>query len=60
MPNGVEGVTLPNEDATFDIYINSHLSEARRQKVLAHELRHIKKNHLYDARPVWLNEAEAG
>lgn len=60
LPLHVEGVTLPNEDNTFDIYINSHICDARRKKALEHELKHIKKNHLYDINPVWVNEAEAG
>ena len=29
LPTRVEGVTLPNDDGSFDIYINSRLSPAR-------------------------------
>ena len=59
LPLPVEGVVLPNTDGTFDIYINTNLSDLRQQAALAHELAHIKKNHLYDVNPVWVNEAEA-
>ena len=60
LPLPVRGVVLPNDDGTFDIYINANLSGPQQQAALAHELKHIKKNHLYDVNPVWVNEAEAG
>ena len=60
LPSSVEGVVLPNDDNTFDIYINSNLPLKKQGAVLAHEIRHIKKDHFYDERPVWANEAEAG
>lgn len=60
LPASVEGVTLPNDDGTYDVYLNANLPAERQQVALAHELRHIKKDHLYDANPVWVNEAEAG
>ena len=60
LPRSVEGVVLPNSDNTFDIYINMDLAPERRQQVLAHEIRHIKGDHFYDERPVWVDEAEAG
>ena len=47
LPAKVEGVTLPNDAGTFDIYINSRLSPARQQETLAHELRHIRHEHFY-------------
>lgn len=60
LPLAVEGVTIPNDDGTFDVYINSNLPLERQGKVLVHELRHIKKDHFYNEDPVWINEAEAG
>ena len=36
LPVKVEGVTLPNEDGSFDVYINSRLSPARQQETLEH------------------------
>ena len=47
LPTKVEGVTLPNDDGSFDIYINSRLSPLRQQETLEHELRHIRHEHFY-------------
>lgn len=58
-PAAVQGVTVPNDDGTFDIYLSSHLSEARRRECLEHELRHIFKDHFYSERPVEDLEREA-
>ena len=59
LPRSVEGVTVPNDDGSFDIYINSRLSEGRRQSVLEHELRHIRLEHFYLDMPVELMERQA-
>lgn len=59
LPIKVEGVTLPNDDGSFDIYINSRLSPQRRQKVLEHELRHIQNDHFYLDMPVSTMEKQA-
>lgn len=55
----VRAVTLPNDDGTFDIYINERLPEELRHKALEHELKHIHKDHFYNEDPVWVNEEEA-
>lgn len=60
LPEAVRAVTLPNDDGTFDVYINSCLPDECQQKALAHELEHIRKDHFYNDDPVWLNEQEAG
>ena len=59
LPVRVEGVTLPNDDGSFDIYINSRLSPARRQETLEHELRHIRADHFYLDMPVSRMERQA-
>lgn len=59
LPYCVEGVTIPNDDGTFDVYINSRLPLEKQGEVLVHEMEHIKKDHFYDEHPVWMNEAEA-
>lgn len=59
MPVAVEGVTIPNDDNTFDVYINSLLCPRRQKAAERHEINHIKKNHLYDCEPVIVNELEA-
>ena len=60
LPSSVEGVTLPNNDGTYDIYINVNLPVEKRREALAHELQHIRFDHLYNNDPIWLNEQEAG
>lgn len=60
LPEAVKAVVLPNDDGTFDIYINSNLPEELQNRALEHELKHIRKDHFYNDDPVWLNEREAG
>jgi len=60
LPRGVRAVVLPNDDGTFDIYINARLPEELQRAALQHELKHIRKDHFYNDDPVWLNEKEAG
>lgn len=52
LPIRVEGVTVPNSDGSFSVYINSALSEAKQREVLEHELRHISAEHFYLDMPV--------
>ena len=47
LPRRVEGVSIPNDDGSFDIYINSNLPPELQQKTLEHELRHLKAEHFY-------------
>ncbi len=58
-PPTVEGVTIPNDDGTFDIYLSSHLSPQKQKACLEHELRHIFRDHFYSDRPVEDLEREA-
>lgn len=59
LPRSVEGVSMPNDDGTFDIYINSLLPEQRRQQVLEHELRHLRAEHFYLDMPIAAMERQA-
>ena len=59
LPLTVEGVTVPNDDGSFDVYINDRLSPTRRQETLAHELRHIRHEHFYLDMPVARMERQA-
>ena len=59
LPKRVEGVTIPNDDGSFDIYINSRLSPARRRETLEHELRHIRAEHFYLEMPIERMERQA-
>ena len=60
LPLRVEGVTVPNSDGSFSVYINSALPEERRTQVLEHELRHIAAEHFYVDMPVECMERQAG
>lgn len=60
LPHSVRAVTLPNDDGTFDVYVNATLPEELQIAAIEHELNHIRKDHFYDSNPVWLNEQEAG
>ena len=60
LPPAVRAVTLPNDDGTFDIYINANLPQELQDCALQHELNHIRKDHFYNEDPVWLNEKDAG
>lgn len=60
LPEAVRAVTIPNDDGTFDVYINAVLPEELQNRALEHELEHIRKDHFYDDDPVYINEREAG
>ena len=59
LPPRVRGITVPNEDGTFSIYINSRLSVPVQRDAYDHEVRHVVLDHLYDDRPIEDIEAEA-
>lgn len=59
LPPKIDGVTVPNDDGTFDIYINALLSEDRQVNRLEHEIRHICMDHFYEDMSVAVCEAEA-
>lgn len=59
LPVKVEGVTLPNDDGSYDIYINSRLSPALQQQTLEHELRHIRRGHFETDMPLARMERQA-
>ena len=59
LPPTVRGVTLPNDDGTFSIYINALCDDEVRRKALEHELSHMARDHFYKQEPIALQEAEA-
>lgn len=59
LPIAVEGVSVPNDDGTFDIYINSRLTREKQEEVLAHELRHLEAEHFYVDIPLRVAEQQA-
>lgn len=59
LPCHVEGVTVPNDDGTYSIYINSTLPVCVQQTALRHEVNHIRMNHLYSVDDITTIESEA-
>ena len=59
LPGKVRGVTV-RKDGDYIVFINEYISDDERKKVLKHELKHIRYNHLYnDCLAVCLCEKEA-
>lgn len=44
----IMGMTILDNDANYNVYINSQLNYELQQEVLKHELIHIGKNHFYN------------
>lgn len=59
LPASVRGVTVPNDDGTFSIYINALYADEAQRRTLRHELEHIARDHFYKAEPLERQEAEA-
>ncbi len=59
LPHTVYGVTMPNDDGTFSVYINARLGEKERRETLDHEIEHMARDHFYSGSPIAEQEAEA-
>ena len=60
LPSTVHAVTVPNDDGSFDIYINKNSPDEVQDHALEHEYQHIIQDHFYNEDPIWINEKEAG
>ncbi len=59
-PNrSVRAATFPNDDGTFDIYLNTLYPAEEQETALRHELEHIRLGHFYSDAPIRRKEAEA-
>jgi hypothetical protein len=59
-PNtSVQAATFPNDDGTFDIYVNTLLSGEAQRRALNHELEHIRLGHFYSEDDIRVKEAQA-
>ena len=48
-PNrAVDAIVMPNDDATYSIYINEALDQQQRMEAYLHELEHINRDDMYD------------
>lgn len=60
LPPHVGGITIPDENGDYNIYINSRLSDAKMVEVYDHEVYHIEHGHFSDdTKTVAEKEAEA-
>ncbi len=48
LPFKVHGLVTPNDDGTYNVYLNERLPAELQRRYLSHELSHIAKDHLYD------------
>ena len=55
----MRGVTVPNDDGTFSVYINALYDDETQRETLEHELEHLARDHFYADAPVARQEAEA-
>ena len=47
LPAAVRGVTVPNDDGTFSVYINALYDTRVQRRTLEHELVHLARDHFY-------------
>ena len=59
LPKNIDGVTVPNDDGTFDIYLNSAQPIELQRRWLQHELQHIESDHFYRETCITEKEHEA-
>lgn len=59
LPRGSEALVLPNDDMTYDVYVNSNLCPDKQREALDHEIKHIKKDHFHSNKSIRQVEAEA-
>lgn len=52
MPPSLRGVTIPDPDGNYNIYINQNLAYEMQRKTYLHELEHIEKGHFNSDKPV--------
>lgn len=56
LPYSVKGLTVPDEDGDYNIYINTQLNYETQRKTLKHEVEHIKQDHFCSIQPVSILE----
>ena len=52
-------MTAPNDDGTFDVYLNTLYTQEELAAELKHELRHLEEDHFYSEKSIRAIEAEA-
>lgn len=59
LPRRVDGIVSPNDDGSFDIYLNARQPREQQLKWLEHELNHLRRDHFYREMSIAAAEAEA-
>lgn len=59
LPCSVRGMTSPDANGDYNIYLNARLNFETQQKTYNHELKHIKMNHFESFKSVAECEREA-
>lgn len=56
LPHGIHGAVSPNDDDTYNIYLNADDTPERQEKALDHEVRHVRRS---DFQKLTVRKAEA-
>ena len=59
LPYGVGGFVAPNEDGTFNVYLNARLSAEKNLDTFLHEVEHIENDDFYNGLPLQVIEERA-
>lgn len=59
LPKRIDGVVTPNDDGSFDIYLNANQPREKQLRWLEHELEHIRSDHFYREMDIAAAEREA-
>ena len=55
-PYRIKGVTILDENADYNVYINSRLDGYGSRKAYLHELEHIRRGHFWTSLNAWSAE----
>lgn len=57
LPNGIHAMIIPNDDATYSMYLDYRRSREQWLDDWEHEVWHLLRNDLYSSKPIWVVEA---
>ena len=58
LPEGIYAFVTPNDDGTFSVFLDPRRSYDQLHDDLAHEVRHIARDDVYNGLPLSVVEAE--
>ncbi len=56
LPHRVNGITVMDENADYNVYLNARLDGYRSRKAYLHELEHIRSGHFWRSLSAWSAE----